>query len=99
MSGGALDDHNYIYYRIDEINEQDPQIREMLHDLVKYLHDEDYYLSGDTGEESWAEALRWFKAKWIHAVPTSDDEKTNSNRVVAGMLRTCANYLDGRGIF
>ena len=64
MSGGSMD---YIYYKIEEIavEERDYEIADLLSDLASYLHDEEWWLSGDYNEGHWEEARAKFKAKWL----------------------------------
>ncbi len=64
MSGGSMD---YICYKVEEIAdmERDYEIADLLSDLASYLHDEEWWLSGDYNEDPWMEARAKFKAKWL----------------------------------
>ena len=64
MSGGAMD---YICYRFDEYANmvEDKEIAELLRDLGKLLHDEEWYKSADIGKEEYLETLNEFKKKWF----------------------------------
>lgn len=65
MSGGAMD---YICYRFDEYADmvEDKEISELLRDLGKVLHDEEWYKSADIGKEEYLETLSAFKRKWFN---------------------------------
>jgi hypothetical protein len=43
----------------------DPEIAELLRDAAKVLHDEEWWMSCDTSEEAYYNALIAFKAKWF----------------------------------
>ena len=64
MSGGELD---YISYRIDDVARKVPdrELRELTIDFASLLHDLEWYLSDDTGVESWNKARDKFKKKWF----------------------------------
>lgn len=44
---------------------QDMEISILLFDMLTLLHSYDWYVSGDTGENTWLEAKRKFKDKWF----------------------------------
>ena len=63
MSGGS---YSYIYNRVEEecVNRMyDSQLNEMMKDLVKVLHDLEWWQSSDTGEDTYRMAVRKFKKK------------------------------------
>lgn len=64
MSGGSMD---YCCWKVEEIAdmELDYEIADLLNDLANYLHDEEWYRSGDYNESDWDEARDRFKAKWL----------------------------------
>ena len=65
MSGGS---HNYEFYRLEEEycgKMHDRELDAMMADLVKLLHDLEWYDSGDIGEESYRESVSSFKRKWL----------------------------------
>lgn len=65
MSGGY---YNYMYCRIEEeyIDRMyDSQLNEMMKDLVKVLHDLEWWQSCDTGENTYRNAVTKFKKKWF----------------------------------
>lgn len=65
MSGGS---YNYMYCRIeDEYAGRmfDSQLNEMMKDLVKVLHDLEWWQSSDTGEDTYRMAVTEFKKKWF----------------------------------
>lgn len=65
MSGGS---YSYIYNRVEEecVNRMyDSQLNEMMKDLVKVLHDLEWWQSSDTGEDTYRMAVTKFKKKWF----------------------------------
>lgn len=80
MSGGALFD--YTYPRFDEADGRwcDEEMNELYRDLFVggefavrdyggLAQSLDFWLSGDTGEEHYRDALARFKAKWMGRTP------------------------------
>lgn len=65
MSGGF---YNYVCYKVREAADytQDKEIRALINDLADLLHDEEWYMSGDTGREDYRKSLKEFKKKWLH---------------------------------
>lgn len=64
MSGGSM---NYIYDQIYEasILASDPEICELLKDVSKVLHDEEWWKSADYGKDTYLKSLAEFKQKWF----------------------------------
>ena len=64
MSGGSL---NYICYKLEDVASSidDKEVRDLVNDLAELLHDLEWYMSGDYGEDSYEETLSKFKAKWF----------------------------------
>ena len=64
MSGGSM---NYIYYQLIEASDMasDKEIKDLLIDLSKVLHDEEWYRSADYGFETYQKTLLEFKRKWF----------------------------------
>ena len=65
MSGGS---YNYEYYRVEEEyvgSMYDAELDEMMEDLVKVLHDVEWWQSGDIGEDDYRKTVKAFKAKWF----------------------------------
>jgi hypothetical protein len=65
MSGGS---YSYVYCKVE--NECvgrmfDRQLDEMMKDLVKVLHDLEWWKSSDTGEDTYRRAVTEFKKKWF----------------------------------
>lgn len=50
---------------------QDKQLSELTFDLFCLLHSLDWYLSGDTGEQTYRKDLAFFKKKWLK--PSAED--------------------------
>ena len=64
MSGGSL---NYFYTELeDHVGDfGDKELDNLVKDLATLFYDREWFLSGDTGEGSWREARKAFKAKWF----------------------------------
>lgn len=65
MSGGS---YCYMFGRIEEEyvgRMYDSQLNEMMKDLVKVLHDLEWWQSCDTGEETYRRTVTEFKNKWF----------------------------------
>lgn len=71
MSGGYLE---YNSYCLEEVayNVEDLEIKQLIFDLSQFLHDYDYYKSGDYGYGTYLESLNNFKNKWFR---TSKEER------------------------
>lgn len=44
---------------------EDLELSELLFDLLNLLHDFDWYICGDTSEQSYLDAKKAFKDKWL----------------------------------
>ena len=66
MSGGSL---NYFYCELeDHVGDfGDKELDDLVRDLAKLFHDREWYLSSDTGKESWNRSRDEFKKKWFTA--------------------------------
>ena len=64
MSGGSM---NYICWQIEEEADKmgDPELIALVKDVATLMHDREWYLSGDTGDETWKESKEAFKKKWF----------------------------------
>ena len=64
MSGGSM---NYVCYRLDEEADYmgDRELIELVKDVAKLMHDREWYISGDYGEDTWKESAQAFKEKWF----------------------------------
>lgn len=65
MSGGS---YNYMYCRIEEEyvdRMYDSQLNAMMKDLVKVLHDLEWWQSCDYSEKTYRESVVKFKKKWF----------------------------------
>ena len=84
MSGGhwnytdeTLKDEIFGY---DEENKDplgDLELSQLLLDMLKLLHEYDWFVSGDTGGEDWYHAKRKFKERWL-----SGDRSENLKRLI-----------------
>ncbi len=45
---------------------EDLEISNLIHDVFKLIHDYDWYVSGDTCEETYIQAKTAFKEKWLN---------------------------------
>lgn len=67
MSGGSYD---YKCYTIEDYyvgRMYDPELNEMMRDLVKVLHDVEWWQSCDIGEDNYRRTAKAFKDKWFNA--------------------------------
>lgn len=64
MSGGSLD---YICWKIEEAacRVDDRELKAMLLDLAKVMHDCEWWLSCDISKEEYQKTLNDFKNKWF----------------------------------
>lgn len=64
MSDGSMD---YICYQVKEASKMttDREISELLLDLAKLLHDEEWWKSSDYSKDTYLETLYNFKEKWF----------------------------------
>lgn len=80
MSGGELFDYTYPSFEMADGRWQDEELNELYHDLFcggefsargygGLCQSLDFYLSGDTDEERYREAVSRFKKKWMHRTP------------------------------
>ena len=67
MSGGS---YSYEFYRVEDEYVgamHDAELDDMMKDLVKVLHDVEWWQSSDIGEEDYRKTVKAFKAKWFNA--------------------------------
>ncbi len=62
---------------------QDPEISELVFDVLTLIHDYDWYISGDTSRETWLEAKLDFKKKWLRKNNVDTLEKIIESRIEA----------------
>ena len=66
FSGGSFD---YMYERLERYyagKMRDIEMNDLITDLVKVLHDLEWYESGDIDERDYEKSLKEFKDKWFH---------------------------------
>lgn len=56
----------------------DSQLNEMMKDLVKVLHDLEWWQSSDTGEDTYRRAVTEFKKKWFKQTKIDVQKKIES---------------------
>ena len=93
MSGGHFNYEdsqlkNTIFDWEDKVSNQfqDPEISELVFDVLTLIHDYDWYISGDTSLETWLEAKLDFKKKWLRKNNVATLEKIIEDRIVATSL-------------
>ena len=67
MSGGS---YSYIYSRLeDECKNRmyDAELNDLINDLIKVLHDLEWWQSSDIGEDTYRETVANFKDKWFRS--------------------------------
>lgn len=77
MSGGS---YEYTCWRVEEEYVgamHDFELDEMMKDLVKVLHDVEWWQSADIGEESYRKTVAEFKKKWF---------KTNRQEIIERII-------------
>ena len=57
-------------------------------DILDLLHDYDWYISGDTGEDSWIKAKKEFKNKWLNT-----ERKDIVKRMIDDAVEECREEL------
>ena len=65
MSGGSF---NYLYRQVatEYIGKMhDMELDDMMDDLAQLLHDLEWWISGDYGEEQYRDTVCAFKGKWF----------------------------------
>ena len=66
MSGGS---YSYKYCEVDDYYVgamYDEELNEMMKDLVKVLHDVEWWQSCDIGEDDYRKTVKEFKDKWFN---------------------------------
>ena len=66
MSGGS---YSYKYYEVEDYYVgamYDEELNEMMEDLVKVLHDVEWWQSCDIGEDTYRKTVKEFKDKWFN---------------------------------
>lgn len=65
MSGGSFD---YLFYQVEDTYSgemRDKEMNELIDDLIKVLHDLEWWQSSDISEEDYRETVTKFKTKWF----------------------------------
>ena len=64
MSGGSLD---YLYYKVEDASRyiKDREIRALCVDFAKVLHDIEWNLDDDIGDDTLRRSIHDFKKKWF----------------------------------
>ena len=64
MSGGSMD---YVCFKVEDAvaHIEDKEIKELVKDLAKLLHDLEWWDSGDYSRADYEETVADFKSKWF----------------------------------
>lgn len=91
MSGGSMD---YICYRVEEQAScmGDRELVELVKDVAGLLHDREWYLSGDYGDETWEKSAQKFKQKWFEQ-PREDRLKALIEQVFDEAKQECIRMI------
>ena len=65
MSGGSFDYGCYTLERLYSMKMDDDELNNMMIDLIKVLHDLEWWDSGDIGEEAYRKTVSDFKSTWF----------------------------------
>lgn len=79
MSGGSF---NYLYSTIEYGAVgfmEDEEMDDLMSDIVKVLHDLEWWKSGDIGEEDYRDTVKKFKKKWFN--PDGREDKLREDRL------------------
>lgn len=95
MSGGSYDYKSYVIEEYYAGRMFDLELNEMMGDLVKVLHDVEWWQSGDISEEDYRKTVTEFKKKWLRRrridVQTFIDEVYRKHKEE---LKKCLKYLE-----
>ena len=94
MSGGSRD---YLYCRVKSTfvgSMYDPEIDDLMKDIVELLHDVEWYDSADIGEEDYRETVKKFKRKWFEK-PRDYRLKEYVNTAVDRLREELMQMIDG----
>ena len=92
FSGGSYD---YKYLTVDDYYSgcmYDAELNEMINDLVKVLHDLEWWQSCDMSEEEYRTTVNEFKNKWLKNKETTSKIKLN---LIEKKLKESLNILKG----
>ena len=67
---------------------EDVELSELVWDVLDLLHDYDWYISGDTEEDTWLKAKSEFKKKWFEV-----ERKDIIKREIDNSLENCKEEL------
>lgn len=92
FSGGSYD---YKYLTVDDYYSEhmyDNELNEMINDLVKVLHDLEWWQSDDISEEKYRTTVDEFKNKWLKNKETTSKIKLN---LIEKKLKESLKLLEG----
>ena len=65
MSGGSHDYGCYTLERLYSKQMKDDEMNDMINDLIRVLHDLEWWQSGDIGEDEYRRTVENFKTRWL----------------------------------
>jgi len=65
MSGGSHDYGCYTLERLYSKQMKDDEMNDMINDLIRVLHDLEWWQSGDIGEDEYRRTVEKFKTRWL----------------------------------
>ena len=95
FSGGSYD---YKYYVVDEYYNgrmYDAELDDLIKDLVKIMHDVEWWQSADISEESYRKSVNEFKNKWFKQPRSKrlksliDEKIENTKKELYGLIGIC----------
>lgn len=72
----------------------DVELSQLVRDVFQLLHDYDWYASGDTDEETWQDARKEFKKKWLRAEGVNPRLQRIIDGQIDGLRRELTEMLE-----
>ena len=88
---------DYLCYRVEEAADAmgDRELIELIKDVARLLHDREWYISGDYGDETWEKCAQKFKKKWFKT-PREERLKVLIEQIFDEAKRECMNMIGGK---
>ena len=96
MSGGSM---SYLCYDVEAQADRmgDRELTELIKDVAGLLHDREWYISGDYGEDTWEESVRKFKQKWFDK-PREERLRTLIEQMFDETKQECIAMIGGQKV-